>query len=727
MEDKRAQITGTVSRITYFNEKNHYTVLRLDTSEGQVTAVGTFPAVNPGQELLLTGEWRVHPRYGIQFHVESHRPLAPVTLEGLERYLSSGLIKGIGPVFAKRLVSRFGLDTLKVIQEAPERLAEIPGLGEQRRKNLVEAVAAHQAVQDIMVFLQGLGVGPTLAARIYKEYGSQATDVLQRDPYRLANEVHGIGFHIADRLARAVGIGADSIERAQAAVMYLLEQAEESGHVCLPFASLLEEGQKELSISADRLQQAVQNLAATGRLVVEADTPERLVYSARLHWIERRLAELLVSLAQVPRASELPLVEPDCEQDEQGVHLSPEQWHAVKEALRGGVVVITGGPGTGKTTVVREIIRSATARGATVLLAAPTGRAAKRLQEATGMRAMTIHRLLEYGPNIGDGRIGFQKNADNPLRTDMLVIDEVSMLDLPLAYHLLSAVKPGTTLVMVGDADQLPSVGPGTVLQDIIQSARVPVVRLTRVFRQARESMIVVNAHRINRGEHPIYNRSDGDFFLVEEKEPEAISKRLRELVVERLPRYLECDPHSDIQVLSPIRRGAAGVEHLNNVLQSALNPAVRLRPDERLRGLYPGDRVMQVRNNYDKLVFNGDIGLVKSVDRENASVVVVFSDREEGSDVVYEEDELEELSLAYAMSVHKSQGSEFPIVVLALPRVMPELMTRNLLYTAVTRAQRFVVLVGLKSIVGMYIANDKAMHRYGRLVERLQTAAQHR
>lgn len=745
-----AELTGTVTHITYHSDENHYTVLRLSTETGEVTVVGTFPSVAPGEELRLTGEWHAHPQYGRQFRALTQQRVLPATREGILRFLSSGLIKGIGPAFARRLVDQFGVDTLRIIAQEPQRLGEVAGLGEQRRHSLIQGIATHHAVQDIMVFLQGLGISPGLAARIYKRYGNDAVDRLRRDPYKLADEVYGVGFRTADQLARNMGIASDAPERAKAAVQHCLQNAAQAGHLCLPTDTLVQDVGR-LGVSPEPCRKAIAELASIGRLVVEeaGDSANALVYLPSLHLAEREVARLLHELSvssSLQKAQELPLtfssqaVAPvesthTCNQNSEtslvsAMCLSPEQEKAVHQALAGGVTIITGGPGTGKTTIIRSIIEQAAAQKRQVLLAAPTGRAAKRLQEATGAAASTIHRLLGYGQSAESGGLTFEHHAGNPLSADMLVIDEVSMLDVPLAYHLLQAIRPGTALVLVGDADQLPSVGPGSFLRDLVAAGCLPVQRLTTVFRQAQESMIVVNAHRINRGELPIYNQMQNDarlknFFLIEESQVEQMAARVCELMVKRLPKYMGCDPITDIQVLSPIRRGPAGVQNLNRLLQQALNPHTSTLAAEQTETLLPGDRVMQVRNNYDKRVFNGDIGTVVLVDPDNGDVQVRYPDREEGQTVIYTGDEVSELTLAYATSVHKSQGSEFPVVIVALPRVMPALMTRNLLYTAVTRARKLVVLVGERRIIAGYIRNDTAYRRYGRLIARLQALAE--
>jgi exodeoxyribonuclease V alpha subunit len=779
-KDVTTSLSGTVHRITYHNTENNYTVLRLKTAQGEVTAVGTFPAPVEGEVLHLTGEWRFHPQYGKQFAVTGQQASVPMTAEGLIRYLGSGLVKGIGPVLARRLVEHFGADVLRVIAETPEKLAEVPGLGEQRRESLVRGIAAHRAVQEVMVFLQGHGIGPALAARIVRRYGDQAFAVLKRDPYKLADEVFGIGFRTADKLAKSLGIQPDAPERARAAVLYALQQASGEGHMALPLVELSASLVTAYGFAAPQIEKAVREMAATGRLVLEETEGGPIVYLPRLHQAEREAARLLAALgrrkrpgaggeseigknanapgqeAELPMQSgaiaaeqlpghempsamqpapapdslsrqQLPLVRqpahapgtlrPQGDFPEQ--RLTAEQLRAVEQACAGGLTVITGGPGTGKTTIVKAILQRQSGRK--VLLAAPTGRAAKRLQEATGAKACTIHRLLEFGFDEARGVGVFKRNGDHPLEAEMVIIDEVSMLDIPLAYHLLQAVPVGASLVLVGDADQLPSVGPGNLLRDLLSSGLVPAARLTTVFRQAQESLIVTNAHRINRGWEPIYNHPNKDFFLIKEGVPNRMTATVRELVAERLPRFMQCDPRADIQVLSPVRRGPAGVDALNLELQRALNPRARdLPPSEEMR-LLPGDRVMQIRNNYEKMVFNGDIGQVAAIDEESGAVQVIFPDRDESPEVTYSDDELDNLALAYAASVHKSQGSEFPIVVIPLPWVMPNLMSRNLLYTAVTRAKRLVVLVGSRRVIKAYIDNDRAQHRHGRLAARLR------
>ncbi|HHT28042.1 MAG TPA: ATP-dependent RecD-like DNA helicase [Firmicutes bacterium] len=719
------EISGTITNITFHHQQTHYTVLRLSTDQGEITVVGIFPSVTEGETLRIKGEWETHPQFGRQFKVREYQRAAPISPAGIKRYLSSGIVPGIGPGLAQRVVDRFGTDTLRIIAEEPERLAEIAGLGPRRRESLVKGVQAHKTVQEMMVFLQGLGVSGALAGRIYKRYGDQAMQAVRQNPYRLADEIFGVGFRTADQIAMRLGVGYDSVDRARAAVLYQLQEAMHSGHMCLPLPVLIREVEKQLNVRASLCEQAVTDLAAAGRLTLETIDAAPLVYLPRLHLAERETARLMMRLARASRQQlelDVSETEPATIVDAAGLsvrNLSAEQLQAVRQALSGGVTVITGGPGTGKTTILRLVLHQAQTAGQKVLLAAPTGRAAKRLQEATGAKATTIHRLLEYGINEETGRLMFRRNARNPLTAQLVIIDEVSMLDMPLAYQLLLAIKPGTGLVLVGDADQLPSVGPGSFLRDLIAADCVPVIRLNTVFRQAEAGMIVTNAHRINRGLLPIYNRQNKDFYLIVEDKAENMAAQAQALVAKRLPRFLSIEPAA-IQVLTPVRKGPVGVNHLNRVLQRALNPRAALMEANDEDVLLVGDKVMQIRNNYEKMVFNGDMGVIVSIDAESDELTVDFPDREEGSLVTYTAEDWNELQLAYATSIHKSQGSEYPVVVVMVPKVMPDLMTRNLLYTAVTRARRLVVLVGDKRTIAMYVKNDTAHRRYGGFVRKL-------
>lgn len=701
-----AELEGIVERITFYNEENGYMVARFKTETEQLTIVGVLPRISAGESLRLRGEWTVHPTYGRQFKVETFEVIPPVTLEGLERYLGSGLIRGIGPVTAKKIVAAFGLETLKVIEETPERLQEVEGIGPQKAEKIRTALAEQKEIQRMMVFLRGIGITPALATKIYRHYGEQAATVIQENPYRLADELLGVGFKTADHIAGLLGRkDPAALERVRAGVLYFLRRETEEGHVYVPLAEFVAAVSKELEAPEAVVQRVISGLEEEKAVYLEA---ERL-YLAPFYWCERKAAEKLLLLLNARPAVERPLLFPAAELDT----LTFEQRLAVEKALQEGVLMITGGPGTGKTTTVRSLIRLCQLRGEKVLLAAPTGRAAKRLMEATGEEAKTIHRLLEFGYTPGRG-LNYGRNEAQPLEADVVIIDEVSMVDLPLFYQLLKALTPGTRLVLVGDQDQLPSVGPGSVLRDLIASQVIPVVRLQTIFRQAQESKIVTNAHRINAGKMPVFQRA-GDFFFINAAAPEQIVEEIIRLVTVRLPRYLKCDPIEDIQVLSPMHKTVTGVENLNTLLQQALNPGgsgvVEVRFGDRV--FRCRDKVMQIRNNYSKMVFNGDLGRIVQIDPEEQVVTVAFTDEQEERLVNYAYEELDELVLAYAISVHKSQGSEYPVVIMPVTTQHYILLQRNLLYTGITRAKKMVVLVGTKKALAIAVQNNRIDNRY--------------
>ncbi len=710
-------LDATVERVVFQSEESGWGVLRVSRENGiTATAVGRLYGLQPGERVRLTGAWEEDRKYGKQFRAVSYLSLLPETLAGIERYLGSGLVPGIGPVMAGRLVAKFGLDTLEVIDNEPAKLGAVRGIGPKRSQQIRQAWREQRAVRDAMVFLQGHGLTASHAIKVCRTYGESAVQVVKRNPFRLAEDIFGIGFGTADRIAGSLGIPQDAPERAQAGLLFVLGQAAEQGHVFLPRERLLELTRELLAVDEPLLATAADRLIASEALASAGSGPGAAVYLPELHAAEVGIARRMRELSQAEIAGPRIDVERalDWVESRQRLRLAEFQRQAVRSALTHKVQVITGGPGTGKTTLVRSLVRIFGRKGLRLSLCAPTGRAAKRLGEATGEEARTIHRLLEYDPRRG----GFQRTAGAPLDTDVVIVDEASMVDTQLAHQLLQAVPDRARLILVGDVDQLASVGPGKVLEELIGSGRLPVTRLTEIFRQAEESRIILNAHRIHRGEMPELGREgrDSDFFFFHRQEPEEVLETVLHLVTERVPRGFGIDPLNDLQVLTPMRRGQLGAENLNVELQRLLNPAGR--GAEGLRRLREGDRVMQTRNNYDLEVFNGDIGRITRIAERDRALEVTF----DGRAVDYRFDDQDELVLAYACSVHKAQGSEYPCVVMPVHTQHYVMLQRNLLYTAVTRAAKLLILVGDRRALGVAVRNDRQQERHTRLAELLRT-----
>lgn len=720
-------IYGYVERITFSNEETGFVVARIREKgkQGLTTIVGNMAGVSPGESLRASGRWVNNSKFGEQFQVERYQTVVPATVNGIEKYLGSGLIKGVGPVIAKRIVKLFGVDTLDVIENSPEQLSRVEGIGARRIEMIANAWKEQKEIKEIMIFLQGHGVSANYSAKIFKQYGSDSIGVVKENPYRLAADIHGIGFVTADRIAHNMGMDPNSLVRAKEGVIYTLNELTGEGHVYYPYEPLVDRSAELLQVDREIVLQAMAGLFEEQRIVLEdLNTPEgdfiannKAVYLPPFYTAETGLAKRLLFLKEEPS-----VIQPvNCEkavsriEKNLGIMLADKQREAVISSVGNKVTVITGGPGTGKTTIIRALTGVFQEMGLSVLLAAPTGRAAKRMQEATGQEARTIHRLLEYSRQKG----GFQRDRDNPLEADVVILDEVSMVDIILMYHLVKAVPDHAVLVLVGDINQLPSVGPGTVFKDIINSGRFTTVTLTEIFRQARESKIIVNAHLINEGVFPdVANPPAGetaDFYFIKEDNPVIALKKIMKLCGERIPVHFGYDPVKDIQVLTPMHRGELGVSALNEKLQELLNPG----GDKLVKGqktFKTNDKVMQIVNNYDKDVFNGDIGRVVAVDREEQELSVEFDERV----LTYSYSELDELVLAYAVSIHKSQGSEYPVVVMPVTTQHYILLQRNLVYTGITRGKKLVILVGSKKALSIAIRNNKPDSRHTRLRERL-------
>ncbi|MFE5483616.1 ATP-dependent RecD-like DNA helicase [Streptomyces sp. NPDC056527] len=729
---RQAVVEGVLERITYANEESGYTVARVDTGRGGgdlLTVVGALLGAQPGESLRMEGRWGSHPQYGKQFTVENYTTVLPATIQGIRRYLGSGLVKGIGPVFADRITQHFGVDTLDILEATPARLIEVPGLGPKRTKNITAAWEEQKAIKEVMVFLQGVGVSTSIAVRIYKKYGDASISVVRNQPYRLAADVWGIGFLTADKIAQSVGIPHDSPDRVKAGLQYALSQSTDQGHCFLPEEQLIREAVKLLQVDTGLVIECLAELAEDPEGVVRETVPgpEGLpvtaVYLIPFHRAELSLAGQTKRLLHAAE-DRLPGFQDVAWDkalawlaDRTGASLAPEQEEAVRLALTRKVAVLTGGPGCGKSFTVRSIVELARAKRAKVVLAAPTGRAAKRLAELTGAEASTVHRLLELKPG-GDAAY----DRDRPLDADLVVVDEASMLDLLLANKLVKAVAPGAHLLLVGDVDQLPSVGAGEVLGDLLApGSPVPAVRLTRIFRQAQQSGVVTNAHRINQGIPPVTTGLP-DFFLFAEEETEDAARVAVEVAARRIPAKFGLDPRRDIQVLAPMHRGPAGAGVLNGLLQQAVTPARPDLPEKRFGGrvFRVGDKVTQIRNNYEKGangVFNGTVGVVTQLDTVEQRLTVRTDEDEE---VPYDFDELDELAHAYAVTIHRSQGSEYPAVVIPVTTSAWMMLQRNLLYTAVTRAKKLVVLVGSRKAIGQAVRTVSAGRRFTALAHRL-------
>ncbi|MFD6347354.1 ATP-dependent RecD-like DNA helicase [Streptomyces roseolus] len=731
-----AVLEGVLERITYANEESGYTVARVDTGRGAgelLTVVGALLGAQPGESLRMEGRWGSHPQYGRQFHVDNYTTVLPATIQGIRRYLGSGLVKGIGPVFADRITTHFGLATLDILEEEPGRLIEVPGLGPKRTKNITAAWEEQKAIKEVMVFLQTVGVSTSIAVRIYKQYGDASISVVREQPYRLAADVWGIGFLTADRIAQSVGIPHDSPERVKAGLQYALSQSSDQGHCFLPEERLIADAVKLLQVDTGLVIECLAELADDPEGVVREPVPGpegepvTAVYLIPFHRAELSLAGQLRRLLRTPEDRMPAFRDVAWDKalawlvDRTGATLAPEQEQAVRLALTEKVAVLTGGPGCGKSFTVRSVVELARAKKAKVVLAAPTGRAAKRLAELTGAEASTVHRLLELKPG-GDAAY----DRDRPLDADLVVVDEASMLDLLLANKLVKAVAPGAHLLLVGDVDQLPSVGAGEVLADLLApGSPVPAVRLTRIFRQAQQSGVVTNAHRINEGLPPATTGLP-DFFLFAEEETEDAARVAVEVAARRIPARFGLDPRRDVQVLAPMHRGPAGAGALNGLLQQMITPARPDVPEKRFGGrvFRVGDKVTQIRNNYEKGangVFNGTVGVVTALDPVEQRLTVRTDEDEE---VPYGFDELDELSHAYAVTIHRSQGSEYPAVVIPVTMSAWMMLQRNLLYTAVTRARKLVVLVGSRRAIAQAVRTVSAGRRFTALAHRLTGGA---
>jgi exodeoxyribonuclease V alpha subunit len=717
--EPRELLSGLVERVTYHDAESGFSVLRVKVRghHDLVTVVGHAAAIQPGEHVQASGAWVNDRTHGRQFRAAYLTATAPTSLEGIERYLGSGLVKGIGPHFAGKLVAAFGAEVFDVIEQTPARLREVAGIGPVRAARVGESWREQRAVRDIMVFLHAHGVGTSRAVRIYRTYGADAIGLISENPYRLARDIRGIGFVTADRMAEKLGIARDAMIRVRSGVRHALAQALDEGHCALPRQALVPEAAKLLGVAVDLVETALERELAERELVADPVDGEPCVFLGALHASERAIAERLRALAAGSRPSwppidaarAIPWVE-----SRLGVELAERQREALAVALDSRLVVITGGPGVGKTTLLRAILRVLTVKGVRAALCAPTGRAARRLGEATGIEAKTIHRLLEVDPRTG----GFRRDEHQPLDCDIVVVDETSMVDVPLMHALVRAVPRHASLLLVGDVDQLPSVGPGQVLSDVIESGVASVVRLTEIFRQAAESRIVVSAHRINRGEMPELDAGEGqgDFYFVEVAEPEEGVRRVLQIVRERIPQRFGLDPVKDVQVLCPMNRGGLGARALNVELQRLLNPPGPVRLERFGWTFSPGDKVMQIENDYDKDVYNGDLGVVRTIDLDEAELKVDF----DGRLVTYDVNELDRLVLAYATTIHKSQGSEYPAVVVPLTTQHYPMLQRNLVYTAVTRGRRLVVIVGQRKALAMAVKGRPQRRRWSKLRERL-------
>ena len=731
------KLAGYVEHIIYRNADNGYTVLNLVSGEEEITCVGIFSAIAEGENIEASGDYTDHPTYGKQFKVESFEEKAPEDEEAIERYLGSGAIRGIGLALAARIVRRFKVDTFRIIEEEPERLAEVKGISERKAMEIADQVNEKRDLRQAMIFLQQYGITMNLAVKVYQQYGQEVYGIIRENPYRLADDIEGVGFRTADEIAVRVGIRMDSDFRIRSGILYVLLQASTEGHTYLPEEELTRRTGQLLEVGEEQIEKQYMDLAIERKIIMKQGENQTQIYAASFYYMEANTATMLKQLNVSYDVPDLEIEERVRRIEKQtGMELDEHQMTAVKEAVRNGLLIITGGPGTGKTTTINTIIKYFEMEGLDIFLAAPTGRAAKRMSETTGFEARTIHRMLELNGGV-DGAAGFERNEQNPLETDVVIIDEMSMVDISLMHALLKAVAVGTRLILVGDVNQLPSVGPGSVLRDIIRSHECNVVMLTKIFRQASTSDIIVNAHKINQGEEVTLDNKSMDFFFLKRYDADVIISVVLQLIKQKLPKFVDVTPY-DIQVLTPMRKGLLGVERLNGILQRYLNPpSPQKREKEHGDILFrEGDKIMQTRNNYqleweirtkyglsvDKGtgVFNGDMGIVREINDFAETMTVEF---DEGRMVEYPYKLLDELELAYAITIHKSQGSEYPAVVIPLLSGPSMLMNRNLLYTAVTRARKCVTLVGNEVTFAQMVQNTSQQKRYSGLCDRLKEA----